>query len=108
MNILSPFEKGVLGVLSCSWSLVLQTPLVIRGSKKVAFKQQKKHESKGRGTDLDLIWKDADQILDDKQKGYSQTADFNYHFYVQQDKVEVEPVVSGAHYGMRQLNLSLI
>jgi len=94
MDIKRPFEKGVLGMLSCTWDVVLQTPLVIRSaSHKAAFKQQADKEKKGRGMDVDFNWQNAESKLnknDSKHKEYSEVTDLNYHFFIENNQMKVE------------------
>jgi CRISPR/Cas system CSM-associated protein Csm3 (group 7 of RAMP superfamily) len=93
LPIKQQFEHGVYGMLHVDWTLQLQTPLTIHNGMKAAYKQQDPHFQKGRGMQKDFKWQDADKLLSakgDKKTGWSQVADFNYHFAIAGQHVSPE------------------
>jgi len=93
MSLPIPFEKGVLGVLNAEWRLKLETPLIIRNESKAAIKLQSEDQTKGRGTELEIVWLNSEEKLSSNTKGkklYSELADFNYNFEVNGNRLRVE------------------
>lgn len=87
-----PYEQGVLGVLLVTWKMELQTPLIVRATHGAAVMQGIPRK-KGRGSNVAIAWEDAEQKRKEKINGqakYSQLTDFNYHFTVQEGKIEPE------------------
>ncbi|GAK51377.1 hypothetical protein U14_02621 [Candidatus Moduliflexus flocculans] len=97
MNIRTPFNEGVYGVLHVVWTLRLETPLTIHNGQKAAYKQQDAHMEKGRGMSKAFKWKDAAAMLPDSEKPkkdgkqeWLQVADFNYAFRIMDGAVAAE------------------
>lgn len=81
MSIPLPFPNGVAGALHGSWVLLLKTPLFIRHGAKAAYKQQSRDLKKGRGNKIEFSWNNGGDAEE-----WSEIADFNYHFQVQEDQ----------------------
>ena len=84
-----PYDQGVLGALIVRWKLELMTPLIIRATHTSAM-MQSVPKRKGRGTQVEIAWEDAEKKREEKTDGqdkYSQLTDFNYHFIVQNDEI---------------------
>lgn len=84
-----PYQQGVLGALWVQWLLELKTPLLIRANQTAAMRQGIVGK-KGRGTEVEIAWENAERKLEEKVKNqskYSQLIDFNYHFAVQNRQV---------------------
>lgn len=87
--IRQPFQKGVFGILKVNWTVKLETPLTIHNGKKAAYKQQDANSSKGRGKHTEFAWAEAEQHLGHKKSGWSELADLNYAFSIEQEQVNV-------------------
>lgn len=90
-----PFRMGMKSILSVKWIAVLKTPLVIRNGGKSAWKTQSENTGKGRNQGIEYAWTNASSKLNkdskrEKEPGWSELTDFNYHFIVENNKVRVE------------------
>ncbi|NTW88861.1 MAG: hypothetical protein HGB26_07010 [Desulfobulbaceae bacterium] len=57
MTLPFPFENGVTGILHISWTVTLETPLVIRSGTNASKKKSDEHE-KGRKSNCPFSWID--------------------------------------------------
>jgi len=70
-----PFPQGVTGLLKCTWTLELKTPLVIRASTNGSIHNNK--SKKGREKINDFRWQEQCS----KETNWSAVRDFNYEFH---------------------------
>jgi hypothetical protein len=70
-----PFPQGVTGLLKCTWTLELKTPLVIRASTNGSIHNNE--SKKGREKINDFRWEEQSS----KETNWSAVRDFNYEFH---------------------------
>ena len=95
MDNYKPFEKGINSVLHAKWNMKLITPLAIRNGSNSAWQTQPEIVKKGRNQGMQYSWKNTKKLLNkdnnNKSKsGWSELADFNYQFCVNNGNVDVE------------------
>ncbi|MFZ4526411.1 MAG: RAMP superfamily CRISPR-associated protein [Chlorobium sp.] len=83
MSLPFPFENGVTGILHVSWTVTLQTPLVIRSGTNASKEKSDKSE-KGRNSNCQFSWIDKTNDENDGEN-WSEVKDFNYEFKVDGD-----------------------
>lgn len=84
MTLPFPFENGVTAILHVSWTVTLQTPLVIRSGTNASYKNKSDEQEKGRKSNCEFSW--IDKTNDgDKNNKWSAVKDFNYDFIVNND-----------------------
>ena len=84
MTLPFPFENGVMGILHVSWTVTLQTPLVIRSGSNASYKNKSDSHQKGRKSNCEFSWTDITNDGDENNK-WSVVKDFNYDFIVGND-----------------------
>jgi CRISPR/Cas system CSM-associated protein Csm3 (group 7 of RAMP superfamily) len=85
-----PFPQGVTGLLKCTWTLKLKTPLVIRAATNASIHNNE--SKKGREKINDFRWEEQSS----QGSNWSAIRDFNYEFYVENEELKARYSIPGS------------